>query len=114
MNTGGRANERVRESVKIGLLLKSPAIAALFEVAATCGLLLFPRQEVSVIILHSFSGGEGGRTPSASLAQGKDGTLFGATWEGGPETVGMLFGISRERELRVLYPRTGTSLIAGE
>lgn len=114
ISTDQSADKIRQRDMRSGALLKFLAIVGGLLVASTCLLLLFTRQQASVTILHSFRGEEGGRTPSSSLAQGKDGTLFGAAWEGGPEIVGMLFGLSTDGEFRVLYPRTGTSPIVAD
>jgi uncharacterized repeat protein (TIGR03803 family) len=110
----GSPDRNLREASGTRRGLNRGAVLAMLGALITCALLFYPRQPVSVTLLHSFTGKDAGRTPSVSLAQGKGGTLFGATWEGGPEGAGMLFGISMEGELRMLYPRNGTSLVEAD
>jgi hypothetical protein len=45
-------------------------------------------------VLHRFNGERDGRFPDARLAQGRDGTLFGSTAQGGANNNGMTFTIT--------------------
>jgi uncharacterized repeat protein (TIGR03803 family) len=42
-------------------------------------------------VLHTFSGGTGGRRPKAGLIRGQQGVLYGATQTGGSEGNGVIF-----------------------
>lgn len=62
----------------------------------TGGLLLTtPAQaQLSLRVLHSFSGGADGRQPYAGLVQGLDGALVGTTYQGGTHDVGVVFKVN--------------------
>ena len=68
-------------------------------------------------VLHSFQSGVDGYSPN-SLLQGTDGTLYGATFDGGSSGFGTIFGVTTAGVESLLYPLDGThstpwSLIQG-
>ena len=54
-----------------------------------------PRAEcqLSVRVLHSFSGGPDGQEPYAGLVQGADQALYGTTFQGGTNQAGLMFKV---------------------
>ena len=49
--------------------------------------------QLSLRVLHSFSGGSDGQEPYAGLVQGMDGSLYGTTFQGGTNQAGLLFKV---------------------
>jgi uncharacterized repeat protein (TIGR03803 family) len=60
-------------------------------------------QNHAVTILHAFEGNTDGAVPSAGLAQGTDGMLYGITTDGGIENLGTLFEISTSGAYTMLH-----------
>lgn len=61
----------------------------------------------TVTSLYSFTGGNDGGNPDVSLIQGSDGSLYGATFNGGKRFSGLLYQISTNGELTPLHYFTG-------
>jgi uncharacterized repeat protein (TIGR03803 family) len=62
--------------------------------------------------LYSFSGGNDGSNPQASLVQGKDGSFYGTTFNGGQDGVGTVFRLTVALGLpRLTIISSGTSVI---
>jgi uncharacterized repeat protein (TIGR03803 family) len=59
--------------------------------------------------LYSFTGGNDGANPAATLVQGSDGMLYGTTFEGGTNGLGTVFQISTNGVFTSLYSFTGGS-----
>jgi uncharacterized repeat protein (TIGR03803 family) len=59
--------------------------------------------------LHSFTGGNDGAFPEATLVQGTDGNFYGTASYGGRNNVGTVFKISADGALTNLYSFTGES-----
>ncbi len=59
--------------------------------------------------LYSFTGGNDGAIPVASLVQGNDGSFYGTTWSGGNDGFGTVFKITTIGEFTGLYSFTGTN-----
>ncbi|MGA2174885.1 MAG: choice-of-anchor tandem repeat GloVer-containing protein [Verrucomicrobiota bacterium] len=57
--------------------------------------------------LYSFTGGNDGANPTAQLAQGNDGSLYGTTHDGGSNGSGTVFKISTNGAFQSLYSFTG-------
>src|SRR5947209_2396713 len=47
--------------------------------------------QLTLRVLHSFSGGGDGQQPYAGLVQGTDGALYGTTFQGGTNNAGLVF-----------------------
>lgn len=54
-------------------------------------------------VLHSFTGGQDGRFPYASLIMDDAGNLYGTTLDGGPEDLGVVFKLDTGGNETVLY-----------
>ena len=57
--------------------------------------------------LYSFTGGNDGANPTAPLAQGSDGSLYGTTHDGGTNGSGTVFQIGTDGVFQSLYSFTG-------
>jgi uncharacterized repeat protein (TIGR03803 family) len=62
----------------------------------------------AVTVLYSFSGGDDGKYPSCTLAQGSDGNFYGATFMGGHNNLGTIFKITPSGTLTTLHAFTTT------
>jgi len=58
-------------------------------------------------VLHSFTGGQDGRFPYASLIMDDAGNLYGTTLDGGPQDLGVVFKLDTEGNETVLYRFAG-------
>lgn len=69
------------------------------------------------VVLHSFNGGAGGRSPEGTLIQARDGALYGTTSAGGAFGSGTIFRITLSGALTVLHSfredRSGAGPLAG-
>ena len=54
-------------------------------------------------VLYSFTGGNDGGQPRSGLAEGSDGTFYGATTEGGSDIQGVLYSIDLDGNYTVLH-----------
>ena len=68
----------------------------------------------TVKVLHSFEGyPTDGAGPYASLVKGRDGNLYGATFNGGPSNAGTVYRLTPEGSFTILYAFKGMSDGAG-
>ncbi|HMF60185.1 MAG TPA: choice-of-anchor tandem repeat GloVer-containing protein, partial [Vicinamibacterales bacterium] len=68
----------------------------------------------TVKVLHSFEGyPTDGAGPYASLVKGRDGNLYGATFNGGPSNAGTVYRLTPEGSFTILYAFKGMSDRAG-
>jgi uncharacterized repeat protein (TIGR03803 family) len=61
----------------------------------------------TVTPLYSFTAGNDGAVPIATLTQGSDGNLYGTTYEGGLSNAGAIFQMTPAGVLTTLHPFTG-------
>ena len=69
------------------------------------------------IVLHAFSGGSDGTSPSGNLIFDADGSIYGTTYEGGPHLTGTVFKLTRGGGAnwteKILYTFTGEAFGGG-
>ena len=62
---------------------------------------------VTLTIPHIFGGGNAGEFPYGGLVQGKDGNIYGTTFEGGTDDDGTVFKMAPNNTVTILRPFTG-------
>lgn len=78
-----------RETMKVSFLpRRSIVILAGLFLANVAG------AQLSLTVLHSFTGGTDGQQPQAALVQADDGFLYGTTYMGGTNNAGTIFRVS--------------------
>jgi uncharacterized repeat protein (TIGR03803 family) len=72
----------------------SPTLIRILLTAAVCWCAQRASAQLSLSVLHSFSGGPDGQQPYAGLVQGVDQVLYGTTYMGGTNNAGTIFKVN--------------------